>query len=389
MAVQGKIVVNQPSSGGSSSTAHAQPVAPGPSAVEIAEFNLAGVIGAELSEPLQQMQRIVQEFTRSRKVSGANMRQLQVCIDSARRVAMQSQQIARLATGKLRQSHERLSLDAILNQALDERVSEFQSLGIEVYRSIKTVDVIVDPGLLYSLVGAAIDWASGHGQRLVVSLELQNWPEHGLLHIKSSQSVAVDSDYPHEQTSNDDKLSWYLLQQIAQTMGVLVEHESSAHEVSVLLEFPRTVRQLEGLTAIELDAGGHSTLQGETKTMAGLSILLVTNEDMLRAEVALICRPMGLVMDCVPNSLQAERFCERHDAPHMLILDERAHDARIDQLRVDLQRSEPNLPMLEIVQSPNTLEMASWLSGSMTRVSRGSLRAQLPSIMLLELARVI
>ena len=73
----------------------------------------------------------------------------------------------------------------------------------------------------------------------------------------------------------------------------------------------------------------------------------------------------------------------------MIIIDERLHDAQLDELRSDLHKIDPNLPFLEIANASNTLEMASWMSGSMTRVSHDSLRSQLPSIMVFELAKVI
>ena len=94
-------------------------------APERADYMLAGIIGAQLSEPLSTMQYVVQEFTRTRKISRSQMQQLQIAIETARTVAKQSQQIARLAGGRLRQSHERLSLDAVINEALDQRAEAF------------------------------------------------------------------------------------------------------------------------------------------------------------------------------------------------------------------------------------------------------------------------
>ena len=38
-------------------------------------------------------------------------------------------------------------------------------------------------------------------------------------------------------------------------MGVSIEKDSSAHEVSLLLELARTVKRLEGVTAVEMDTG--------------------------------------------------------------------------------------------------------------------------------------
>jgi len=354
---------------------------------ERADYMLAGIIGAQLSEPLSVMQYVVQEFTRTRKISRSQMHQLQIAIETARTVAKQSQQIARLAGGRLRQSHERLSLDAVINQALDQRAEVFQQRGVELYRNLKPVEVIVDPGLLSSLVDAAIDWAAEFGRRLVISLEIKNWPEHGMFFLKASESVAAGG-INSEGRAEHDGLSWHLLTQIATAMGVSVDRVASADEGILMIEFPRTVKQLEGLTAVEVDGGGDSAMLSESKPLAGHRILIVSMDDALIATIKMICRSMSLMVDSVPSSVQAVRFCEL-DRPHLIIIDERLHDGHIDELRQDLHKIDPNFPFLEIAMASNTLEMASWMSDSMTRVSRDSLKSQLPSILVFELAKVI
>ncbi|RYX90937.1 MAG: hypothetical protein EOO28_27455 [Comamonadaceae bacterium] len=356
-------------------------------AAERTDYVIAGIIGAQLSEPLSIMQHVVQEFTRTRKISRTQMHQLQVAIETARTVAKQSQQIARLAGGRLRQSHERLSLDAVINQALDQRTEAFQARGVELYRNLKQVEVIVDPGLLSSLVDAAIDWAAEFGRRLVISLDIKNWPEHGIFILKASESVA-EGGATADSAAEHENLSWHLLTQIGKAMGVSVDRVASRDEGILMIEFPRTVKQLEGLTAVEVDGGGDSAMHSESRPLAGHRILIISMDDALKTTIKMICRQMSLIVDSVPSTLQAVRFCEM-DIPHMIIIDERLRDEHFDELRRDLHKIDPNLPFLEIADASNTLEMASWMSNSMTRVSRDALRSQLPSIMVFELAKVI
>lgn len=350
------------------------------------DFMLSGTIGAQLSEPLAAIDQVVQDFTRTRSISRSQIKILREGIALARRIAMQSQQISRLASGRLRQSHERLSLDSIVNQALDDHAKAFKLSGLELYRHIKPVDIIVDPGLLSSLIDAAIDWAAERAQRLVVTLEIKNWPENGLLWLKASQTIATSTDnLPVEER---DSISWYLLTQIAQVMGVSINRVGSPGEVMLMIEFTRTVKQLEGLTAVEVHAGGDSAFMSESKPMAGHRLLLVTTDDFLRTSVRQICRSMGLVLDTVATTEQAIRFCEM-DKPHMIMIDERLRDTAFDELRADLHRYDPNLPFVEITDQPGMLEMASWVSGSMTRVSRESVKTQLSTIIVFELAKVM
>ena len=350
-----------------------------------ADFALAGLIGSQLSEPLADMQQVLSEFARTRKITPDNLRQLKKSLDQAQTVAKQSQQIARLAGGHLRQSHERLKLDLMLANALRERAENFHHHGVELHQNLKPVEVIVDPSLLSSLIDAALDWAASMGSRLVITLEIKNWPEHGMLFIKASDSVATGADDVDKNGS--DSVGWYLLSEIARAMGVSVEKVSSAHEVSLLLEFARTVKRLEGMTAVEMDTGFDS-LHSESKPLAGHRVLVITNDERLRMEVTALSRNMGLVVDFVPSTSQGMRFCEM-ETPHMLIIDERVRDHVFDELRAELRKMEPNYPFIEIASESNTLEIAGWMSDSMTRLSRDALRSQLPSIMVLELAKVM
>jgi hypothetical protein len=351
------------------------------------EMLLAGAIGETLSTPLAEMQKIVEDVGQARGISELQLAQLEALIASARRIAMQSQQICRLASGRLRQSHEKLGLDEVLHGVLDQRARSFKLRGIELYRNIKPVGVIVDAGLLNSVVESAVDWASEEGQRLVVSLEIKNWPEHGVLWIKASEGVA-QRDAKRRNPAEVESLNWYLLKQIAQSMGVAVTRVEAPGEVTLTLEFSRTVRQLEGMTAVEVDTQWDSLMPSESKQMAGHRLLLVTRDEALRGEVKNICRGMALVLDTVPGTAQAIRFCEM-DKPHLILMDERLRDPNFDELLADMRRYDANLPFVEITNQPDLLEMASWVNGSLTRVSRDSVRNQLGTLIVFELAKVM
>lgn len=349
------------------------------------DLGIAGLIGAELSGPIHAMREIVQSFHDSGRVSRASITALSEAIEAADTIARQSQQVARLAEGRLRQSHERVSLDQLLESALNERQAWFHAHGIAVQRSIKPVEIIVDPGLLSSLVDAALAWSLQQNQRLVIMLGIKNWPENGLLVIKGSQTVHTqNTDVPDP---NADSLKWQLLHQTAKAMGVTVTREVRASETLLSMEFARTVKQLEGLTAMEISANtGDSAFHTGTKPLAGLRILLISADLAVRAEVESACRSLGLRPDTVTNSTQAVRYTER-DQPHMIIVDERVRDKVFNELMQDIRRLNPNFGFLEITEDANTLEISSWMSDSMTRVSRNVLRAHLPSILTLELAK--
>ncbi|UUZ74342.1 hypothetical protein LP414_17610 [Polaromonas sp. P1(28)-13] len=184
------------------------------------DYVLASQIGAELSAPINTMQGIVQDFAQTRRISRTQMEDLVAAIESASQIAHHSQQIGRLAEGRLRQSHERIRLDELLHQALRDVTPALQAQGIEFRHNIKPVEIIVDPGLLSSLIDASLSWGRTHGQRLMISLSIKNWPEHGMLVIKATSPAGQPSQEPQA-----DSLNWHLLSHIAQTMGVTLEQK--------------------------------------------------------------------------------------------------------------------------------------------------------------------
>jgi hypothetical protein len=352
-------------------------------------MRLASVIGEQLSEPLAVMDQMLEEIGQRRALPFLQMQKLRDAVDQARHIAMQSQQVARLAGGQLRQSHEKLSLDGIVNQALDDRAQSFKRHHITLYRNLKQVDVIVDASLLWSLVDASLDWACEQGSQLVVLLDMKNWPEHGMLVIKATPlpGAALTDARP-------DSLNWHLLSSIAQAMGVALEREINANgDATLLLEFVRTVRQLEGLTAMEFDNGdshsdADSSFHSRSKPLAGLRVLLISTDSMVRAEVDKSASQLGLKVNAVASVEQAQRYVTL-DMPHLIIIDERLHADAFDVLLHEVKGKDPNLGFLEITDDANTFEVSSWMSDSMTRVSRDALRAQLTSLLTLELARAM
>lgn len=351
-----------------------------------AGFALVGQVGGELSGHVTVMQQFVQGFNATRKISRAQLQLLEEAIEASALIARQSQQIARLAEGRVRQSHERLKLHEIIGQALDERTTRLHRQGTAIYRNIKPVEIIVDPGLLSLLIEAALDWATSAGQRISVSLGIKNWPEYGMLTLRTSPAV-VDSRLVQAPTASDN-VHWHLLTQVASAMGVTVSRDVAGGEVNLTAEFARTVKSLEGLTAVELDVGGDSSQHSTTKALAGLRILLVTTDAATRAEVHKVCSMLGLLVDTVPTADKAVHYVET-DPPHLIIIDEKIRDARFDGLIEDLRRHAPNFGLLEIAEGHNTFEISSWMSDSMTRISRDVLRDQLASVLTLELAKAL
>lgn len=350
---------------------------------------LAEAIGRELASRLDLLQRLVDEACGPAGGLKAHAAAIDEALQACRQIAQRSQQLARLAGGRLRQSHERLWLHTVMHDVLAQRAPVLARGGVQLRHQLRPVEVIVDPGLLVGLLEAAVDWAAAQGQALRVTLAIKHWPEHGVLVLKASAPVQVAA--AAGQMPEVDGLSWHVLCQTAQAMGVLVERITAADHAVVRMEFPRTVRQLEGLTAMEmeLDAASAtpSSFHSESRPMAGLRVLLLSADPSLRSEVEDVCRQMGVTLDCTPTSRQATRFCEL-DLPQGVLVDQRLQDEVFEELRQDLLRIDAHFPVVEISAEPNMFEVSSWMGHSASRISRESVQARLGAVLALELSKL-
>ena len=355
-----------------------------PTQAGFAQLDIAGVIGLQLAEPLSQMQELVQNFLRSGKITRAEVQQLASMIDGARKTAMQSQQLARLANGRLRQSHEKLRLDILVTQALAEHMPRLQQLGIVSQQQIHPVEVLFDPGLLISLVDAAIEWMSLRGHQLDVFLQLDSSPEFSTLRF-SARPLPEAGEFA-ETPPEFEKLSWYLLMEIARTMGVKVTRSVFASETSLTLEFQRSgAPPLEALDHLETRSRVDSWQHPEAG-QPGTAPLLVTADEKLRRSVEIVCLNMGLVLNCATTSERAARHCAK-ERPPVIIFDDRCDDEVFQGLQADLAQGDPPVSSIEIVHDANTLLMSSWMSDSNTRVSVENLRTHLPRALMVALKR--
>ncbi len=351
------------------------------------DYSLLAAVAAQVDAPVTIAKHALLAWVESGAIAPSLAKPVEDALASLHRLAHDSLLLARVAEGRWRQTHEQLNLDSIVKRALDERAGLLQHRGVELHRSIKPVAVIVDLDLVTSLALAAIDCAALPGTRLFVLLDVKNWPAHALLSLKSTPAVVV-SGKPDTLREGPDTLSRHLLAEIARAIGVTVEITESADDQTITLEFPRTVKQLEGLTAMEMDLGAESWMSAPSHPLAGHRVLVVTSDIALRDDAKSICRAMGLSIDSVPTSMAAIRYCEL-EQPHLIIVDERFRDEQFEQLRTDLLKAEPNFPFVEVGHDSGTLSISSWMNNNMTRVTRSDLATQLPQALTLEFAKIL
>lgn len=343
------------------------------------EFQAAGAVGAELVPVLARMRQALEALLQAHPMAAGQAAAVQRCVEDASRIARQSRLLARLAGGEVRHHNEPVRLDQLIETQLQTRALP---AGSPPVLRLVAATVIVDRDLASALVETALESALEPGHRLEVSLQIKDWPAHAVLRIGAvNPGLSVPEDAGHE------RLSWYLVCELARLLGVTVDRVRSRGQTLVVFEFPRTVRELEGLTAMEVDMDLPSAPGDSSRVLAGHRALVISSDVKLREDAKRVCREMGMVADNVPSSALAAQRCAM-DPPDVLIVDERFNDERFQQLREQMNTRQPGFPVVEIAYSGAT-RMAAWGSGATTRVTRADLMLQLPQALVLEMTKVL
>jgi hypothetical protein len=348
---------------------------------------LMSALGDELGRGLTEMEDNLLELFSTGKTNATKVQAMLGYTQHVRHVSKVGQQIGRLLGGRLRQSHERLSLKDVVEDALKARETQIQRAGIQLKTAIKPVDVIVDPGLLMAAVEAALDWAIERGSVLYVSLGIKNWPQHAQLIIKSRPAIsaAVGPNW----APPPDSMTWFLLHETARTVGASLVRDQSPQECEAILEFPRTVREIEGMMAVEMESSFVGLSSGHaSQPLAGYRVLVLTEDGKLRNDLREATRHFGILLDAANSVGQAVRYCEM-EQPHLIIYDERIKDRAFEELRGDLIRQSGTFPFIEIADDPNAFEVSGWSADSHSRIGRDAIHTHLGQAMTLELAKIM
>lgn len=350
---------------------------------------IVGALGAEIASPLTFALERINALTTTGRIDRQGLRALREEVETARQVSMASQQLARLASGRVRQSHERIDLPQILASVLKHRAREIQARGVRVESRpvAKSVEILIDAPLLFSLLNATLDWALACARsNITLDIDIKPWPAHARLACRFAHRPVdqLDDGAPtNDETSLLDSMHWRLLQQTALTLGVAHERSIDADGTALTFEFPRTVNEaMEGVSMVELDDGFSPSLN--TRPLAGSHVLVVAERRELRIQVRDVLRKMGLMIDCVDSIAQATDFC-RDGLPHAVIVDSTLCDERFAALRRDITAEVPQFAFIEIAEEAQTARRTS--TDGMSRIARAAISHALPAALLFELAR--
>jgi hypothetical protein len=349
---------------------------------------LVSQIGAEIAAPLTAAIERINTLTSTGRIDRQGLRSLRDEVDAARQAGMIGQQLTRFASGRLRQSHERLPLADILNGVISHRSRETQARGISLKPSLKPADVIVDASLLFSLLNSTVDWALANAQSQIdFVIDLKAWPAHARLSCRfAHRPIDELVDGPRAVAPRGlDSLTWRLMEQTAWTMGLIVERKDEAHMTTLTLEFPRTANnELEGVTALEINDGFAPSTNSQP--LAGSHVLVISSRREMRAQIRDSLRNMSLIIDFVNSVEEASGFC-REGLPHAVIIEAIQVGERFANFREEISREVPDFVFIEIIEEGSIFEMSGSSGSSVARVGREVLSSSLPSALMFELSK--
>jgi hypothetical protein len=349
---------------------------------------LVSEVGAEIAAPLTSALERIHALIATGRIDRAGLRALRDEVEQARQIGMIGQQLTRFASGRVRQSHERLPLADVLKGVLAHRARETQARGIALKPALKPADVIVDASLLFSLLNTTIDWALANAYSFIeFAIDFKTWPVHARIVCKFAHRPA---DQPDDERSQQevlgrlDSLAWRLIEQTAWTMGLIVERKDENGNTTLILEFPRTVNDdLQAVSATELDDEAAST---NSKALAGSHVLVVASRRELRVEIRDALRNMNLLVDFVGSVKEAANFC-KEGLPHAIIIESIQLGERFTTFRDEIVAEVPDFVFIEIVEEGSTFEMSGLNGAQMARVGRAVVGTSLPAALMFELSK--
>ena len=349
---------------------------------------LLAQVGSEVAGPLTAAVERLNQLATTGRIDRPSLRSLRNEVEAARRAAMIGQQLARYASGRVRQSHERIDLAQVVRDAAAQRTRDADARGLQLRQALKPAEVIVDPTLLFALLHSVLDWALALARAPIeLRLERRAWPAHARLSIRFvhrpadevAAPRAVDGDAPL------DTLPWRLTQQIAWSMGLLVERHDDASETAVAIEFPRTVNEaMEGASVIELDSGLPSAF--DSRPLAGSHVLVVAARRDIRQRVRDAITPMGLIVDFVTSVDEARVFCAG-GLPHAIVHASDIDGGRFDALQDEIRKKAPDFVFIEISEDGYGFEVSGFDGAANARVGFDAIATSLPSALMFELSK--
>ncbi len=356
--------------------------------------DLVAQLGSEVATLLSSALDRVLDLTHSGRIDRSGLRALRDEIDHARRAGIIGQQLVRLSQADLKLQRERLDLTRLLREVLQQRAREIEARATEVRQQLEQAEVISDSTLLFALLQAVLDWCFQHAvSRIDLRLDIKSWPSHARL--SCSYFYLLPDDVPQLHSARSDKeeprlstMSWRLLEQTAQVLGLPVQRSDSAGRTQLVIEFPETLTtrldQRQGLDGLEADESALHAHQDQP--LAGQRVLALAPQREVRNAIREALRPMGLMVDIVATIDEALQACTA-GLPQALIYEQGTAGDEFELLRLGLLKESPHMAFITIADEGKAFEVLNVDGRQFASVGRAAIAESLPAALLFELSR--
>ncbi|MET0383513.1 MAG: hypothetical protein ABW032_08830 [Burkholderiaceae bacterium] len=346
-------------------------------------------IGSEVGLPLSSALERVTVLATTGKIDRAGLRLLREEIEHARRAGMIGQQLARFASGRIRQSPEQISLTQMLREVLLQRGREATARQIEIRQALKPAEVVADATLLYALLQAVVDWGLDLANSSIeFGLDIKAWPPYARLVCRFAHGrPPADDGHQAGPSPALDSMAWRLVEQICWTLNLVMDRAVSDDETTLTLEFPRTItEQIEGVSVVEIDHG--FGVSENSKPLAGSHVLVVAGGREVRSLVKESIRHMGLLVDFVNTVEEAEEFC-RDALPHAIVFESVLVNERFLKLRSGILAEMTDFVFIEITAEGSSFQLSTQAQGHQAVIGHDAIMQSLPSALIFELSRTV
>ena len=312
-----------------------------------------------------------------------------------RDTSLRAQQITRLASGRIRQTRDRVELAELIRDLLDSRREEFTAANVDVQGLLNPVDVLLDPPVAVSLVNNVIDWGLSFSKQVTLTLETPVWPAPARLMVRVAtppRNPAPTAPGQHTGTWGtkergrrlNDGLHWMLLRQMAASANLSVTRSGAEGAAILTIEFPKTFLSSEGVSSVELfeeDSPGATSLLNAW-------VLVIASDEKLRVAALEALKRAGIGAKGAESIAQA-RVVTAGNKPNTLVVATAMMGPDFTAFKGEVMGQDGNCPIVEITERPPSFHNSGFQGFEVAKVGRDQLKKDLGPTVLFELAKAV
>lgn len=330
--------------------------------------DLIGQVAAEVATPLTRALERVRALQAGEPADAELLRALHDEVAHARHIGILGQQIARLASGTVRQVLEPVDLQAMLRELLDEQRHD-AAMKAAVRERLAPVTVVADSGLAGALLRSVIDWCTARaGAPVDLVLEARPNTSQAVLTCRFSRRIDdVDADEP---------LSWHLMQFAAVPLGARLDVDDTGDRLALSVALDRLAAPA---TAGEASAA-------DLRLLAGCQLLVVSNDRDIRHQVRRAVQRLDLLVDYVTSVDAALDYCAE-GLPQAIVYASSLAGVSMNRLRSQMGDMGSGPSFIEICPDRDDYEPATAGERGVRRVAIDELAQALPAALVAEITR--